>query len=54
MYDQLICNAVQQLCENDDLTVELEDHLRRMNAIDAECPLDLSSLQDCPSDLPFS
>ena len=54
MYDQMINSALQQLCLNDDLTIELEDHLRRMNAIDAECPLDLSSLQDCTSDLPFS
>lgn len=42
MYDQLINSALQQLCLDDDPAIELEDHLRRMNAIEAECPLELS------------
>lgn len=46
MYDQLISNALQQLCFGDDLTIELEDHIRRMSALEAECPLDLASTID--------
>lgn len=45
MYETLICNALEQASLNDDLNTTLEDQLRRVFALDAECPLDIQSLQ---------
>jgi hypothetical protein len=54
MSDLYIGNILEITGLNDDLSLALEDALRRNLCIDAECPLDLSSLQDCPIDFPFS
>jgi len=43
MHDFYINNILETSTLNDDLCAQLEDHLRRMGSIDAECPLDLAS-----------
>lgn len=45
MYDTLICTALQHASLDDDLDTALEDQLRRNFSLDAECPLDVESLQ---------
>ncbi len=48
----MICTALEQVSFDDELDTALEDQLRRMFSIDAECPLDINSLQQ--SLVPFS
>lgn len=47
-----ISNILETATLIDDLSVQLEDHLRRMGSIDAECPLDLANTLafDFPTD----
>lgn len=45
MHDTLICNALEHALLDDGPDIDIEDQLRRMFAIDAECPLDINSLQ---------
>ncbi len=45
MYDTLIVTALEHAFLNDgDLSLELEDQLRRTSILDVDAPLDLSSL----------
>jgi hypothetical protein len=45
MYDTLVVTALENAFLNDgDLTLELEDQLRRTSMLDIDAPLDLSSL----------
>ena len=52
MYDIHVSKILETVNLNDDLLVQLEDHLRRMGSLDAECPLDLAGTVafDFPSD----
>ena len=45
MYDTLICTALQNASLDDDLDTALEESLRRMLALEADCPLDMQSIQ---------
>lgn len=40
MYDALLTDVLEHADLNDELDTVIEDQLRRMFAIDAECPLD--------------
>ena len=45
MNDALIVTALENFCLSDgDLSLELEEALRRNSVLDVDCPLDLSSL----------
>ncbi len=49
MYDTLVVTALENAFLTDsDLSLELEDQLRRTSILDIDAPLDLSSLNGAP------
>ena len=46
MNEIYISNILETATFDSDLSIQIEDHLRRMGGIDAECPLDLASAID--------